>query len=92
MPKAKKPKWTAVLSDPNRDAILRDNTTTGSWRGFPNYCCNLCPAAYIDPNAAVDHFIASHAPPVEEVHIINTGLVDADGSAITRAEPKEEPK
>ena len=61
-----------------------------SWKGLPNYECRFCAYATIDFDDAVDHYRSEHAPPSTEVRIIDTGLVNEDGTPIKRVEPAKE--
>ena len=58
------------------EAILRDHFTVGKWSGLDNHVC-ACGAGFLDPAAAVDHWLAQHSgwTPPPETDIVDTGLV-----------------
>ena len=87
--KTKRPR--PVLTEP-LERTLREHTTESVWNDLPNYVCNYCESAWLDPRAAVEHFVAAHAPKPASARSINTGLVDETGSPIVRDEiaPPEE--
>ncbi len=63
--------------------------TIGSWKRMPNYECMFCGYATVNHRSALEHATEFHAPPQKE--IVDTGIVDEDGSPITRAvQPERE--
>ena len=57
--------------------------TVGTWSGFPNYECTLCPFSTLDRRTMEDHQRAHLMPPVRPIESL---LFDAHGDAIEHVE------
>lgn len=64
-------------------AILADNFEVRKWHGLDNHIC-ACGAGFLDPGAAVDHWLANHSgwTPPAVTDIVDTGLVTPNETPI----------
>jgi len=78
------------LEEADPDQFCGVAYTVTSWKGLPNYECRFCAMALLDQQDAIKHFEIEHCTKIPEERIVDTGLVDEDGSKIVRVIPAEE--
>jgi len=84
------PEGEGVSRTASLDPYLGVAYSISTWKGLPNHECRFCAMATLDRADAIQHFEKEHCTQKPEERIVDTGLIDEDGSKIVRVIPAEE--